>query len=283
MRQPACFVLTALLLTSGVAEATDHPPGYVLQETIIVPVTGAVVTSATALVTGARYKIRTSGTFTVGGPGDGRGDAEYANFSNPPGSLQDVCGAGSQGEDLGVGVNDTVNDSRKSPAWGAYDASHQYTVDVPATGAPVALNYHDRNYTDNSGSLTVEIFRQAGLTVELNQTAFRAGQTMVITVSLSPGYISGAADAYVVVQLPNGAFLSPQLGAGLVPGIVPLAAGLSWPPLGAAPDPLRIELLRYTFTGAEPPGTYTWYSAGVAPGTLNVAGPLALQTFTFVP
>lgn len=283
MTRHTCFALTVVLLSAGLAEATNHPPGYVLQETVIVPVTGSVVSSVTALAPGARYKIRTSGTFTVGGPGDGQGDAEYANFTSPPASLQDVCGAGTLGEDLGIGVNDTAIDTSKLPHWGAYSSSHEYTVDAPGTGAPIALNYHDCNYTDNSGSLTVEIFRQAGLTVELNQTSFRTGQTMIVTASLSPGYVSGAADAYVVVQLPNGSFLSPQLGTGLVPGIAPLVAGLAWPPSGATPDPLRVELLRYTFTGGEPAGVYTWYSAGTAPGTLNVVGPLAAQPFTFVP
>ena len=274
--------LLALLLGAGRAEATTHPPGYVLVETIVVPVDGSVVSSATTLAAGVTYKVRASGTFSVGGPGDGRGDAEYANFSNPPGSLQDVCGAGTAGEDLGIGVNDTVNDSRKSPGWGAYDPTHEYTVDAPGTGARLQLNYHDCLYSDNSGSLTVEIFSPAGLTVELNDSTFRTGQTMVVTVSLTPGFITGPADAFVVIQAPNGAYYSLTPG-GLLPGIVPYATGFAWPAAGSQPTVYRADLLRYRFTGAELPGTYTWYSAGAPAGTLNIAGPLAAQTFTFAP
>jgi hypothetical protein len=282
MTRHLCIALTALLLGTGMAEATDHPPGYVLQETIIVPVDGSVVMSASTLAAGVSYKVRASGTFAVGGPGDGQGDAEYANFSNPPGSLQDACGAGSAGEDLGIGINDTVNDSKKFPGWGVYSATHQYTIDARGTGARIQLNYHDCVYQDNNGSLTVEIFRPAGLTVELNQTAFRTGQTMVVTASLTPGYIAGLADAYVVIQAPNGAYYSLTSGR-LVPGIVPFATGFAWPAAGPAPTVLRAELLRYRFTGAELPGTYTWYSAGAPAGTLNIAGPLAVQMFTFAP
>lgn len=283
MTRPVCIAVIALLVTAAAAGATDRPPGYTLQETISVPVDGSVVMSATTLVTGARYKIRASGTFSVGGPGDGRGDAEYANFSNPPASLQDVCGAGSLGEDLGIGIDDPVIDGRKSPRWGAYSATHEYTIGAPGSGARIGLNYHDCVYGDNSGMLVVEIFRQAGLTVELNQPSFRTGQTMIVTVSLSPGYIAGTADAYVVVQAPNGAYFSPRLGGGLTPGVVPVVPSLAWPPAGASTDPIRVELLRYTFTGVEPAGTYTWYSAGTTPGTLSIAGPLATQAFVFLP
>ena len=282
MTRHSYVLLTMLWIGSGVAEATDRPPGYVLQETIAVPVNGSVVTSSTVLLPGVTYTIRASGTFTVGGPGDGLGDAEYANFSDPPGSLQDVCGAGSFGEDLGIGINDTVNDARKSPYWGPYSPTHEYTAGVAGVGAPIRLNYHDCVYPDNRGSLTVEIFRQAGFTVELNQTVFRTGQTMVATACLSPGFASGTADAYVVLQLPTGAYYSLH-GGGLVPGIRPFTSGFGWPPGSAASPLLCLELLRYTFTGVEPPGTYTWYSAGTTTGTLNLHGPLATQIFTFTP
>ncbi len=282
MTRLCCASLLTFLLGAGLAEATAHPPGYVLQETIVVPVDGSVVLSGTTLTPGVTYKVRASGTFSVGGPGDGRGDAEYANFSNPPGSLQDVCGAGSTGEDLGIGVNDTVNDSRKLPAWGVYNPTHEYTVDMPGTGGRLQLNYHDCVYPDNSGTLTVEIFGPAGLTMELNERSFRTGQTMVVTASLTPGFINGLADAFVVVQAPGGAYYSLTPG-GLLPGIVPYAAGFAWPAAGTSPTLFRADLLRYTFTGAEPSGTYTWYSAGAPAGTLNLVGPLAAQTFSFVP
>jgi len=37
----------------------------------------------------------------------------------------------------------------------------------------------------------------------------------------------------------------------------------------------------YIFTGLEPTGTYTWLAALMEPGTLNVIGTMASQTFTF--
>ena len=282
MERPVCIALAALLVSGSLAEASDRPAGYVLQETISVPVDGSSVRS-TPLAAGANYKIRASGTFTVGGNGDGRGDAEYANFIDPPGSLQDVCGLGSFGEDLGLGIDDAVNDSRKSPYWGSYSPTHEYTTGVGGTGASISLNYHDCNYADNRGSLTVEIFREAAVTVQLNQTVFTTGQTMVITPCLSPGYIGDRADVYVVVQPPNGTWFSLQLNGGLTPRLVPLVNGFAWPPASVPPAPLCVEFLRYTFTGAEPAGTYTWYSAATVPGTLNVIGPLAAVTFTFNP
>ena len=283
MTRHTYVLLTMLWIGSGVAEATDHPPGYVLQETIAVPVNGSVVTSSTVLLPGVSYTIRASGTFSVGGNGDGLGDAEYANFSDPPGSLQDVCGPGSFGQDLGIGIDDTVNDGRKSPFWGTYSPTHEYAVGATGAGAPIGLNYHDCLYTDNRGSLTVEIFRQAALTVELNQAVYGCGETMIVTASLSPGFATGLTDVYVVVRLPNGAYASLRAGGGLVPGIAPFVSGFSWPSGNASSPPLRVELLRYTFTGVEPPGTYTWYSAGTTAGTLNLHGPLATQIFTFTP
>jgi hypothetical protein len=83
-------------------------------------------------------------------------------------------------------------------------------------------------------------------------------------------------DAYVVVRLPDGSFLSLQLGGGVVAGVVPIGRGL-------APFAFTGELLGYTFRGDEPPGQYTWFAALTEPGTLNVVGPLDQVSFTFSP
>ena len=107
----------------------------------------------------------------------------------------------------------------------------------------------------------------------LNGAVFSAGATMTLTGTLSAGNVSGAVDAYVVLQLPSGQLLSLQLDGRLVPGIVPIAKAFG-------PVDFQGVLAQYTFTGAEPPGTYTWLAALTAPGTLNIVSPLQQVAFT---
>jgi hypothetical protein len=98
---------------------------------------------------------------------------------------------------------------------------------------------------------------------------------MILTGTLSAGNVpgAGAVDAYVVLRLPSGQFLSLQLGRGFVPGIVPIAKGFT-------PVDFQGVLAQYTFTGAEPAGTYTWLAALTAAGTLNLVSPLQEVPFT---
>ena len=53
MTRLCCASLLTFLLGAGLAEATAHPPGYVLQETIIVPVDGSVVKTLASLAEAA--------------------------------------------------------------------------------------------------------------------------------------------------------------------------------------------------------------------------------------
>ena len=117
---------------------------------------------------------------------------------------------------------------------------------------------------------------QPALTVGVDGTLYRTGQTMTVTGTLTAGSTPRLVDAYVVVQLPDGGFLSLQLGGRVVPGIVPIAQGLT-------PFAFNGELLRYAFSGVEPSGTYTWMSALSDPGTLNVIGSIDQHPFTFGP
>ena len=107
------------------------------------------------------YKIKASGTFFVGGPGDGLGDAEYAQLEDPPSSLQDNCGWDPNDIDLGIGINDSINDNEKLPSWGNFEPNHVYAIDFAGQASPIGLNYHDCDYGDNSGSLTVEVWLPA--------------------------------------------------------------------------------------------------------------------------
>jgi hypothetical protein len=110
------------------------------------------------------------------------------------------------------------------------------------------------------------------LSVSLNATSYTAGQVMTLSATLTPLATPATVDAYVVVQLPTGQFFSVQLDGALVPGIVPIARGI-------VPFSYSGTLAQYQFTGAEPPGTYTWYSVLTQPGTMTFVGVLQQTTF----
>jgi photosystem II stability/assembly factor-like uncharacterized protein len=114
-----------------------------------------------------------------------------------------------------------------------------------------------------------------GLSVQLNGSAFRAGETLTVSATLAPLSSPAAVDGYIVVQLPTGQFMSLQLGGGLVPGIVPIARNF-------VPFSYEGQLAQYTVTGHELAGTYTWFSALTRPGTLTIVGELDLDPFTLL-
>lgn len=110
----------------------------------------------------------------------------------------------------------------------------------------------------------------------LNRETFRPGDTLILTATLSPGSVPTIADAYVVVRLPDGNFFSLLLDGSIVPGIVPIAAGFT-------PFSFAGEILRYTFTGSEPVGSYAWLAGLTQPKTLTVIGGIEQLSFTFSP
>ncbi len=122
------------------------PADFSQLEKISVPVDGSSVVSNTILEFGIIYKLRASGTFTIGGPGFA--DAEYA-FGD--GNIYDHCNIDPSDVDLGIGVDGI--------RWGGYKSDHVYLVDFVGIGAPITISYRDCNYPDNSpGDLSVEIF-----------------------------------------------------------------------------------------------------------------------------
>ena len=132
---------------------TLSPADYSRVERLTVPTDGSSVISQTKLEFGRPYKVRAWGTFDVGSPGDGLGDAEYANFSNPPATLIDSC----SNVDLGLAIN-TPMPSEKVTRWGTDCASHAYTLDVVGQGAPLDFSFHDCTFADNQGTLNVDLF-----------------------------------------------------------------------------------------------------------------------------
>jgi hypothetical protein len=124
-----------------------------LLDTLILPANGTIVNSNIVLQAGQTYLLRVSGTFTISTTNGFLADAEYYDFSDVPTSLKDIA----VGIDPGVGINDLVADSNRSPRWGPYNPSHIYEISFVGLGATIQANIHDGNYTNNAGSLTLEI------------------------------------------------------------------------------------------------------------------------------
>jgi hypothetical protein len=114
------------------------------------------------------------------------------------------------------------------------------------------------------------------LALGLNQESFRAGQTMSLTATLAAGAPPPAVDVYILIRLPGGAFFSLTAGGGVVPGIAPAARGI-------VPVAFAGEVVRFTFTGAEPPGDYMWVGALTVTGTTDVVGTVSMRPFTLGP
>jgi polyvinyl alcohol dehydrogenase (cytochrome) len=114
------------------------------------------------------------------------------------------------------------------------------------------------------------------LTLELNGTSFRAGDTLVLRATVIPGPGSPVMDGYIALQVPDQTQYFLQANGGLTPLPQPLVANWSVTSVSA-------EIFRYTFSGSEPTGGYTWLGAFAVPGTGNVLGNIARASFTFSP
>jgi len=99
------------------------------------------------------YRLRVSGTLVINANNQ-QGDAEYWDFSALPGSAKDTTA----GIDYGVAIDDPIVDGNKVPNWGPLSMIHTYEIELPGTGFPFVANLHDPDCTNNSGSLTLEVF-----------------------------------------------------------------------------------------------------------------------------
>jgi|GEM_PF-2137260 len=164
----SCFVPFAALLFAGCGEDPVTSPErtllndqttYTPVETIQVPATGETTTSTNALQSGVLYRIRVTGTVNTGN--GMQADAEFTDFSTVPTSSASCDSSDSSGAavDVGLSINDATVDNQKSPNWGAFSNTHTYTYDIIGTGQPLSFDFHDCDYSDNSGSLTVLISR----------------------------------------------------------------------------------------------------------------------------
>jgi hypothetical protein len=115
------------------------------------------------------------------------------------------------------------------------------------------------------------------LTLGLNGTAFRSGDTLILTAALTPGSVSGPVDAYVTLRVPGGGVLSVQLNGSLVPGMVPIARAF-------APSPISsVEILRAQIPAGVVAGVYIWTAQLTQPGTVSPAAAIYELPFTLSP
>lgn len=103
--------------------------------------------SAMTLDAGVTYRLRASGTALVIPPH--MGDADYYDFTNPK---DDGCC-----EDIGIGVDDAAVDLDTTPDWGPYTTTHVYEIEWIGKGGPISAVFQDTLYTNNVGTLTLEI------------------------------------------------------------------------------------------------------------------------------
>ena len=118
-------------------------------ETFEVPTDETALVSKTILQDGKEYQLRSSGTFFIGGPGDGLADTDYFDFSNPPGSVMDGDATGK--DRIGLSIDGSILD------WGPFTPTHIYTATFVGKKAPIEILYLDTVYFDNIGSLTLEL------------------------------------------------------------------------------------------------------------------------------
>ena len=115
-------------------------------EHVTVPTDGTTNTSGFSLEDGVRYQLKGTGTFVIGGPDtpEGRADTAYAYSDRPDNPVP--------------GYFTTVNGG--NPGWGAYNDDHVYYGYMTGSGSPIEVGYADWPYTDNSGSLGLEVFER---------------------------------------------------------------------------------------------------------------------------
>jgi len=141
------------------------PEGSIQQyvETVSVRSDGSTVTSG-VLDNGVTYLFKASGTYTYwpGASPYGIADAEYSYrpaSSYGPGWVlgDDVFPPKYPPHSLDINVNGS------NVFWGNYNPAHLYTMPFIGTGSTVEFSIYDSNYGDNSGSLTVDIYKCAAL------------------------------------------------------------------------------------------------------------------------
>lgn len=132
--------------------APDAMPTWVQLETLTIPCDGSEVMSMNMLANSTTYRLRASGTCTVNDNNNSRGDAEYVGYNVGGGPFDAASNV-----DCGMAVNDTTPGPTKLPRWGNYTSSHNYETMWMGLGARITVKFHDAEYDNNEGSLTLAI------------------------------------------------------------------------------------------------------------------------------
>ncbi len=129
----------------------DAPPVWTVVNTLQVPCTNASVTSTFVLLAGVMYKLHASGECITNTANNAKGDAEYLGY-NIGLTLDSVSNV-----DSGIAVNDPTPGPAKEPRWGSFTTTHEYEVMWMGSGATIVAKFHSADYSNNSGSLTLQI------------------------------------------------------------------------------------------------------------------------------
>lgn len=221
------------------------------------------------------YQLQISATATTAG----RVDVYRFDASDHPQKLMNINASlgGGQSASYSFTYSSTVGDLDGNGVVDGADAAVVAQSIGTSQGTagydPVADINDDGDVNETDLDVVGGTLPAAQLAVSLNDNAYSVGETMSATATLGAGPVTGPVDAYIVVRLPSGQFLSLQLNGSFVAGIVPIARGFN-------PFAFQGIVANYTFSGGEPTGTYTWLAALTQPGTLNVISQLHQLNFT---
>jgi hypothetical protein len=109
--------------------------------------------SSDALETGQLYELKVSGTYSYKNSVTEWADAEYFLSGST------VIKGDSQYPAFPNILDLTVNGPDANTDWGIFNPLHTYTLQVTGTGVPLNFAIYDSYYADNSGFLTVEVWK----------------------------------------------------------------------------------------------------------------------------
>jgi hypothetical protein len=236
------IVLVLSLLGATGAMKAQTLSGYTTQESVLVPVTGAAVSSQFPLLQGVTYKLRAAGVAQVEIPGllgtYTLADAEYASEFSGLFGLPQVNMCPFTNIAIGLAVNDPTIGTTKTPSWGVYNSAHIYTVSFTGTGAPISINYHNCSFGASQGALIVQILRPMGMNLPMTgQPGYTDVSPQLQTFpQQTQQSVSGRANALAVAA--NGT----RLYAGTFAGVWRSDdAGLTWKQMTQAQPPSNLD------------------------------------------
>ncbi len=198
--------------TSSPATATTPPAdeGYQYVETLTISIFGQPVYSNVNLSAGVPYLLVATGNISQTLDGSHRGDAEYGYYPSDGVTnwwLNNPYPGGAYNYEYGIAIGQSATDLNgfytKYPYWGplATDSNHTYSVIyTPPSDGPLAANYHDIYYPDNTTGNAGDIALQVAIYRPLPPTPsdlVAKGNTAAHSIDLSwnvptASWLSGA-------------------------------------------------------------------------------------------